>query len=161
MSKMAHYMTTRGSSASVHSNYWLVGEVIAQKWFGYHLYTQSWKGHDMYHNSATPPLAWTGDNSYIESPIVVDRSCRILHSGGLRSCTLDAKRRDSMISSAVYNVEWLTIAIILLLTAVDCSWYFFADGTVFQRPIRRIVEVSTFAALAIVGDDIRIDWILN
>ena len=45
----------------LHDDTWvvsrLVGTVIAQKWFGYHLYTQFWKGHDMYHNSATPPLA--------------------------------------------------------------------------------------------------------
>ena len=47
-------MPTRGSTAGAHSNYRHVGTVIAQKWFGYRLYTQSWKGHDMYHNSATP-----------------------------------------------------------------------------------------------------------
>lgn len=132
MSKMAHCMPTCGSSAGAHSNYRLVGAVIAQKWFGYRLYTQSWKGHDMYHNSTTPPLACTGDTCsptsrlHMESPIVVDRSCQILHSGGLRSCTLDAKRRDSMISSAVYNVEWLT--------AVDCSWYFIVGGTKSNGP---------------------------
>jgi len=54
-------MPTRGSTAGAHSNYRHVCTVIALKWFGYRLYTQSLTGHDMYHNSATPPLACTGD----------------------------------------------------------------------------------------------------
>ena len=70
-------------TAGAHSNYRHVGTVVAQKWFGYHLYTQSLKGHHMYHDSATPPLACTGDTCsptsrlYMVSRIVVDRSCRI------------------------------------------------------------------------------------
>lgn len=55
-------------------------------------------------------------------------------------------------SSDVNNVGSLTIEIMLLLAAVDCSLYNNADGSDAQRP---------FAALAIVGADMRIDCVLN
>ena len=73
----------------------------------------------------------------------------------------DANTRDKRMSSDVNIVGSLTIDSILLLAAVDWCWYNNADGSEAQRPICRMILVCAFTEAAIVGADMRIDWVLN
>jgi hypothetical protein len=74
---------------------------------------------------------------------------------------LEANVPDKRMSSDVKQVGLLAKEMMWSLTAVDCSWYFMEDGTVFQRPMSKMIAVGSRAARAIVGTDIRIDCVLN
>jgi len=64
---------------------------------------------------------------------------------------------ESLVYSAVNNVELLDT--VVQFSSVDCAWYSIAADKVFYWSICIIAVVGAWVELAIVGVDIRMDWV--